>query len=129
LITCAPPRRPGNSHPNIVPDQAFPTAHGDMILTFGNDSPVRKFAELAAHPEWADYPRFATNNARVANREVLIPLIRQATVLHTTAECILSLARAGVPCGPINDLAQVFADPQVQARGLRGELPHTLAGT
>ena len=65
----------------------------------------------------------------MANREVLIPLIRQATVLHTTAEWILSLERAGVPCGPINDLAQVFADPQVQARGLRVELPHPLAGT
>lgn len=112
-----------------MPYQDFPTADGDMILTVGNDSQFRKFAELADHPEWADDPRFATNKARVANREVLIPLIRQATVLHTTAEWILSLERAGVPCGPINDLAQVFADPQVQARGLRVELPHPLAGT
>lgn len=129
LTTGVPPRRLGNAHPNIVPYQDFPTADGDMILTVGNDSQFRKFAELADHPEWADDPRFATNKARVANREVLIPLIRQATVLHTTAEWILSLERAGVPCGPINDLAQVFADPQVQARGLRVELPHPLAGT
>ncbi|WP_134547617.1 CaiB/BaiF CoA transferase family protein, partial [Pseudomonas aeruginosa] len=74
LTTGVPPLRLGNAHPNIVPYQDFPTADGDMILTVGNDSQFRKFAELADHPEWADDPRFATNKARVANREVLIPL-------------------------------------------------------
>ena len=99
LTTGVPPRRLGNAHPNIVPYQDFPTADGDMILTVGNDSQFRKFAELADHPEWADDPRFATNKARVANREVLIPLIRQATVLHTTAEWILSWSAPACPAG------------------------------
>jgi crotonobetainyl-CoA:carnitine CoA-transferase CaiB-like acyl-CoA transferase len=118
----------GNAHPNIVPYQDFPTADGDFILTVGNDGQFRKFAEVAGQPQWAYDPRFATNKLRVANRAVLIPLIRQATVFKTTAEWVAQLEQAGVPCGPINDLAQVFADPQVQARGLAMELPHLLAG-
>jgi crotonobetainyl-CoA:carnitine CoA-transferase CaiB-like acyl-CoA transferase len=129
LTTGIPPRRLGNAHPNIVPYQDFPTADGDMILTVGNDGQFRKFCELAGHPEWADDERFASNKARVAHRDVLIPLIRQATVMRTTAQWITALEQAGVPCGPINDLAQVFADPQVIARGLRVDLPHPLAGS
>ncbi|WP_296260409.1 MULTISPECIES: CaiB/BaiF CoA transferase family protein [unclassified Pseudomonas] len=129
LTTGTPPRRLGNAHPNIVPYQDFPTADGDFILTVGNDSQFRKFAEVAGQPQWADDPRFATNKQRVAYRVELIPLIRQATVFKTTAEWVSALERAGVPCGPINDVAQVFADPQVQARGLRLDLPHALGGT
>ncbi|OOG80067.1 CoA transferase, partial [Pseudomonas sp. A25(2017)] len=129
LTTGNAPKRLGNAHPNIVPYQDFPTADGDFILTVGNDGQFRKFAEVAGQPQWADDPRFATNKLRVANRAVLIPLIRQATVFKTTAEWVTQLERAGVPCGPINDLAQVFADPQVQARGLAMELPHVLAGS
>lgn len=128
LTTGNAPKRLGNAHPNIVPYQDFPTADGDFILTVGNDGQFRKFAEVAGQPQWADDPRFATNKLRVANRAVLIPLIRQATVFKTTAEWVAQLERAGVPCGPINDLSQVFADPQVQARGLAMELPHALAG-
>jgi crotonobetainyl-CoA:carnitine CoA-transferase CaiB-like acyl-CoA transferase len=128
LTTGVPPKRLGNAHPNIVPYQDFPTADGDFILTVGNDGQFRKFAEVAGHPQWADDPRFATNKLRVANRATLIPLIRQATVFKTTAEWVAQLERVGVPCGPINDLAQVFADPQVKARGLAMELPHALAG-
>ncbi|MBU3057176.1 CaiB/BaiF CoA transferase family protein [Pseudomonas indica] len=129
LTTGVPPRRLGNAHPNIVPYQDFPTADGDIILTVGNDSQFRKFCEVAGFREWADDPRFSTNQARVAHRAELIPLIRQATVFKTTAQWVALLEEAGVPCGPINDLAQMFADPQVQARGLRVELPHPLAGT
>lgn len=129
LTTGQPPRRLGNAHPNIVPYQDFPTADGDFILTVGNDGQFRKFCEVAGHAEWADDPRFASNQARVAHRAELIPLIRQATVFKTTAQWVAVLGQAGVPCGPINDLQQVFADPQVQARGLRIELPHPLAGT
>ncbi len=129
LTTGVPPRRLGNAHPNIVPYQDFPTADGDIILTVGNDSQFRKFCEVAGFREWADDPRFSTNQARVAHRAELIPLIRQATVFKTTAQWVALLEEAGVPCGPINDLAQVFADPQVQARGLRVELSHPLAGT
>ncbi|MNQ81220.1 Formyl-coenzyme A transferase [compost metagenome] len=128
LTTGNPPRRLGNAHPNIVPYQDFPTADGDFILTVGNDSQFRKFCEVAGHREWADDPRFTTNKARVAHRAELIPMIRQATVFKTTAEWVAALEEVGVPCGPINDLAAVFADPQVQARGLRVELEHPLAG-
>jgi crotonobetainyl-CoA:carnitine CoA-transferase CaiB-like acyl-CoA transferase len=129
LTTGVAPRRLGNAHPNIVPYQDFPTADGDFILTVGNDSQFRKFAEVAGQPQWADDPRFATNKQRVAHRVELIPLIRQATVFRTTAEWVLALERAGVPCGPINDVSQVFEDPQVLARGLKIELPHALGGT
>ncbi|MEN4826259.1 CaiB/BaiF CoA-transferase family protein [Pseudomonas sp. P39-UII1] len=128
LTTGTPPRRLGNAHPNIVPYQDFPTADGDFILTVGNDGQFRKFAEVAGQPQWADDPRFATNKLRVANRAELIPLIRQATVFKTTAEWVSQLEAAGVPCGPINDLAQMFQDPQVLARGLAVSMPHALAG-
>jgi len=128
LTTGVAPQRLGNAHPNIVPYQDFPTTDGDFILTVGNDSQFRKFAEVAGRPEWVDDPRFATNKLRVANRSELVPLIRQATVFKTTAQWVAQLEAVGVPCGPINDLAQVFADPQVQARGLAMQLPHALAG-
>lgn len=129
LTTGVAPKRMGNAHPNIVPYQDFPTADGDIILTIGNDGQFRKFTEVAGHPEWAVDARFATNQARVAHRQVLVPLIRQVTVFRTTAEWVALLEQAGVPCGPINDLAQVFADPQVQARGLRLDMTHPLAGS
>lgn len=128
LTTGVSPKRLGNAHPNIVPYQDFPTADGDFILTVGNDGQFRKFAQVAGYAEWADDPRFATNAARVANRLVLVPLIRQATVFRTTAQWVSELEAVGVPCGPINDMAQVFEDPQVQARHLAIELPHVLAG-
>ncbi len=129
LTTGVAPGRLGNAHPNIVPYQDFPTADGDFILTVGNDSQFAKFAQVAGHPEWATDPRFVSNQQRVANRTQLIPLIRQATVFKTTHQWVTELEVAGVPCGPINDLAQVFADPQVLARRLAIQLKHPLAGT
>ncbi|MBF7729012.1 CaiB/BaiF CoA transferase family protein [Pseudomonas sp. N040] len=126
LTTGVPPKRLGNAHPNIVPYQDFPTADGDIILAVGNDSQFRKFCEVAGCSELADDPRFASNKARVANREVLVPMLRQTTVFKTTAEWISLLEQAGVPCGPINNLAQVFEDAQVKARGLRLDMPHAL---
>lgn len=129
LATGAAPKRLGNAHPNIVPYQDFPTADGDFILTVGNDRQFRKFCEVAGKPEWADDSRFATNQARVAHRAELIPLIRQVTVFKTTAQWVGDLEQAGVPCGPVNDIQQVFADPQVVARQLQIELPHALAGS
>lgn len=129
LTTGIAPTRLGNAHPNIVPYQDFPTADGDFILTVGNDGQFRKFAEVAGQAQWADDPRFLTNKLRVANRAELIPLIRQATVFKTTAQWVSELEAAGVPCGPINDLAQVFDDPHVRARGLVTSLPHALAGS
>lgn len=128
LSTGQAPSRLGNAHPNIVPYQDFPTADGDLILTVGNDSQFRKFCVVAGHPEWADDSRFSTNAARVAHRTELVPLIRQVTVFRTTAEWVALLEQAGVPCGPVNDLAAVFADPQVQARGLQLRMPHPQSG-
>lgn len=129
LTTGVAPRRLGNAHPNIVPYQDFPTADGDFILTVGNDNQFRRFALAAGQGQWADDPRFASNAARVANRAALIPLIRQVTVFKTTAQWLMALEAVGVPCGPINDMAQVFADPQVLARGLAMTMPHGLAGS
>ena len=129
LTTGAPPQRLGNAHPNIVPYQDFPTADGNFILTVGNDGQFRRFAEVAGQPQWADDPRFATNKQRVAHRAELVVLIRQATVFKTTAEWVSQLEAAGVPCGPINDLSQVFQDPQVLARELAVSLAHPLAGS
>jgi len=129
LTTGVAPKRLGNAHPNIVPYQDFPTADGDFILTVGNDGQFRKFCEVAGHAEWADDPRFTSNVQRVAHRAELIPLIRQATVFKSTAQWLAALELVGVPCGPINDLAAVFADPQVLARGLRIDLPNSLGGT
>lgn len=129
LVSGTPPRRMGNGHPNIVPYQDFPTADGDMILAIGNDGQFARFCELAGHDEWAKDERFATNAARVKHRTELLPLLRRATVMKTTAEWIALLENAAVPCGPINDLAGVFADPQVRHRGLRVDMPHAAGGT
>ncbi|WP_457792673.1 CaiB/BaiF CoA transferase family protein [Pseudomonas syringae] len=128
LTTGVAPERLGNAHPNIVPYQSFPTADGDLILTVGNDSQFRKFAKVAGQSQWADDPRFLTNTLRVAHRAELIPLIRQVTVFKATAQWVAVLEAVGVPCAPVNDLAKVFADPQVVARGLAIELPHALGG-
>ena len=129
LTTGQSPRRFGNAHPNIVPYQDFPTADGDVILTVGNDDQFARFCEVAGHPEWAEDPRFATNRSRVEHREVLVPLLRQTTVMKTTAEWLAALEAVGVPCGPVNNLEQAFADPQAQACGLRREMDHPTAGS
>jgi crotonobetainyl-CoA:carnitine CoA-transferase CaiB-like acyl-CoA transferase len=117
-----------NGHPNIVPYQDFPTADGDMILAIGNDGQFARFCQIAGRPEWSTDERFATNSARVRNRTELLPLLRQTTVMKTTAEWIALLEKSAVPCGPINDLAGVFDDPQVKHRGLRVEMPHAAGG-
>jgi len=128
LVSGHAPERMGNGHPNIVPYQDFPTADGDMIVAIGNDGQFARFCDIAGHAEWASDARFATNAARVRHRTALIPLLRQATVMKTTAAWIALLENAAVPCGPINDLAGVFADPQVVHRGLRVDLPHAAGG-
>ena len=128
LATGVVPKRLGNAHPNIVPYQDFPTADGDMILAVGNDGQFRKLCAAIDHPEWPEDERFATNANRVANRKTLIPLLRQATVMRPTAEWIDIFSRAGVPCGPINTVDQVFSDPQVLARGMKVALEHQTVG-
>jgi crotonobetainyl-CoA:carnitine CoA-transferase CaiB-like acyl-CoA transferase len=129
LISGRVPGRMGNAHPNIVPYQDFPTADGDMVLAIGNDGQFARFCAVAGRAEWAADVRFTTNAARVAHRAVLVPLLRQTTVMRTTAEWIAALESQAVPCGPIHRLDAVFADPQVVARGLRVELPHPVAGS
>jgi len=129
LTTGVSPGRLGNAHPNIVPYQDFPTDDGYMILAIGNDAQFARFCEAAGDAPLATDARFATNKARVRHRAVLIPLLNKLTIRRTTADWIARLEALGVPCGPINTLADVFADPQVRSRGLRVDLPHPLAGT
>lgn len=129
LSTGALPQRMGNAHPSIVPYQDFATADGYMVIAVGNDGQFGRLCEALGHPEWSRDARFSTNAARVAARRELIALLHGMTVRQPTAHWVALLEQAGVPCGPINDLAQVFADPQVQARGMRVEMPHPLAGT
>jgi crotonobetainyl-CoA:carnitine CoA-transferase CaiB-like acyl-CoA transferase len=123
LNTGVAPRRQGNSHPSIVPYQDFPTADGAMLLAIGNDGQFARFCEAAGKPEWSSDARFSRNTPRVANREALIPMMAAVTRTRTTADWIESLGPVGVPCGPINDIAQAFADPQVNARDLVLEQP------
>ena len=128
LATGSNPRRMGNAHPSIVPYQDFTTADGHMILAIGNDGQFARFCEVAGRPELAADARFATNRARVENRAELIPLLNEITATRTTTEWIAQLEARAVPCGPINGLAEVFSDPQVQARGLAVKMPHPEAG-
>jgi formyl-CoA transferase len=129
LVTGTPPGRIGNAHQNIVPYHVFACADGHVILAVGNDSQFAKFCTAAGKPEWATDPRFAKNADRVRNRETLVPLIAAVVQLRTQRAWLDALEPLSIPCGPINRLDQVFADPQVIARGLRRDLPHTLAGT
>ena len=129
LATGVAPARIGNAHPNIVPYQVFACADGHLIVAVGNDSQFAKFCEAAGHPEWAADPRFARNSERVRNRAVLVPMIEAVVRTRTQRDWLEALEPRGVPCGPINTLDQVFADPQVIARGMRVDLPHPLAGS
>jgi glutaryl-CoA transferase len=128
LVSGVAPTRAGNAHQNIVPYQVFACADGHVILAVGNDGQFRKFCEVADRREWASDVRFATNAARVRNRDALVPLIDALMRGRTQREWIAALEDAGVPCGPINRLDQVFGDPQVRSRGMRIDLPHPLAG-
>jgi crotonobetainyl-CoA:carnitine CoA-transferase CaiB-like acyl-CoA transferase len=119
LATGTSPKRLGNSHPNIVPYQAFATADGHIILAVGNDRQFQRFCELVGRADLGYDPLYATNPARVANRQTLIPILTDVLAKRTTDEWIEDLAAVGVPAGPINDLERVFADPQVQARGMQ----------
>jgi crotonobetainyl-CoA:carnitine CoA-transferase CaiB-like acyl-CoA transferase len=128
LATGVSPKRLGNAHPNIVPYQAFKTADGDVILACGNDNLFRKFCEVADCKHLAADPRFATNDKRVENRAELDALLGEIFRKRSTRDWVEALEAAGVPNGPINTLAQVFAEPQAIARGLRLELAHPVAG-
>ena len=128
FATGTPPGRIGNLHPNIVPYQPFRTSDGEVIIACGNDNLYRKFCEAAGCPELAGDARFATNGKRVENRVALTRLLQEIFARRPTREWLELLEAAGVPNGPINDVAQVFEEPQVRARGVRVELEHPVAG-
>ncbi len=122
------PTRLGNEHPNIVPYKAMPTSDGWIILAVGNDAQYQRFCKFAGRPELAEDPRFVTNADRVRNRVAIYEILDEVTKLKSQSEWVDGLAELGVPCSPVNDLKQVFDDPQVIHRGARVEMPHPLAG-
>ncbi|WP_037585226.1 CaiB/BaiF CoA transferase family protein [Stenoxybacter acetivorans] len=126
LVSGNIPKRQGNAHANIVPYQVFDTKDGQMVLAVGNDSQFAKLCEILDHREWAADDRFKTNAGRVRNREIIISMLQSALSEKNVADWISPLEKAGVPCGAINNIAQTFAHPQVQHRGMKVELPHPL---
>ncbi|MBP0717541.1 CaiB/BaiF CoA-transferase family protein [Burkholderia sola] len=124
LASGKPPVRWGNAHPNIVPYQTFQTRDGWIIVAVGNDGQFRKFVETGGRPELADDERFATNPSRVRHRDTLVPILAEMVKARDKADWIGALEAAGVPCGPINDLDEVFDNEQVVARGMQVSLPH-----
>ncbi|MBR7964047.1 CoA transferase [Burkholderia vietnamiensis] len=124
LASGKPPVRWGNAHPNIVPYQTFQTSDGWIIVAVGNDGQFRKFVEAGGQPGLADDERFATNPARVRHRDTLVPILAEMVKARGKADWIGALEAAGVPCGPINELDEVFGNEQVIARGMQVSLPH-----
>ncbi|MGE8601991.1 CaiB/BaiF CoA transferase family protein [Bordetella trematum] len=122
------PRRAGNAHQNVVPYQVFAAADGHLIVATGNESQYRAYCHAIGAPGLAEDPRFVTNHLRVTHRDTLVALLADIMRQRTRDDWISRLEAAGVPCGPINDIAQAFAHPQAQARQLRRSLPHPLGG-
>ena len=120
------PGRAGNAHQNIVPYGVFPARDGHMILGIGNNSQLTKFLEIAGRPELMDDPRFKTNTLRVENREAVVAIISGITAMRDLDDWLADLEPAGVPSGSINTLDRVFADPHINARGMRVAIPHAL---
>jgi formyl-CoA transferase len=129
LVSGEIPKRYGNAHPNIVPYEPFKARDGWVALGVGTDHQWRRFCELAGCQELADDPRFATNPKRVENREVLVPLLQEVFKKKDAREWLNLLLEAGIPCAPINNVKEVFDDPQVRARDMVVEVPHPTAGT
>jgi len=129
LVTGVAPKRLGNSHPNIVPYQVFAASDGHLIVAVGNETQFARMCEVIGRPELARDARFATNAARVNHREEIVAILREIFAPRTMRHWLDALERVGVPCGPINTIADVFADPQVQERCLRLDLPHPATGS
>ena len=123
------PKRWGNAHPNVIPYQVFACSDGHIIIAVGNDSQFRKFCEALGVSDLGSDERFATNSNRIRHRAALIPLLEPLVKLRTRDEWVNALEAAGVPCGPINNIDQVFENPQVKARGIKVDIPHPLAGS
>lgn len=122
------PKRGGNRHPNIQPQDVFPCADGFFALAVGNDGQFGRLAEILGHPEWIKDERFATNPACVRNHPLLDPLLRTEFAGRQRHDLVAALDAAGVPCSPINTVPEVFAEPQVQHRQMLRKLPHPAAG-
>ncbi len=122
------PKRTGEYHPNLVPYQPFPTSDGQVIIAIGNNGQFARFCEAAGRADLAEDPKFATNPQRVANREELVAIICELTRTRTSRDWMESLVQVNVPCGPIQNIAEVFEDPQVKARGMKIELEHPQVG-
>jgi formyl-CoA transferase len=129
LCSGVSPHRWGNAHPNVVPYQTFQTSDSWIIVAVGNDGQFRHFVQVGGREHLADDPRFANNPARIENRAALIPLLAEMVKEKTKAQWISLLESAGVPCGPINNLQEVFENEQVIARGIELHVPHPRAGT
>lgn len=127
LVSGAAPGRLGNAHPNIVPYEVFPVADGHIIIATGNDGQYGRLCAILGAPELAHDERFADNAGRVAHRRELIPKLCALTLAFAKAELLARLEAEGVPAGPINTIAEVFADSQVKARGLRLDIPRAQA--
>ena len=123
------PGRQGNAHANIVPYQVFNAADGELILAVGNDTQFAKLCAVLGCPEIASDERYAKNANRVRHRDALLPLLQQRLVTRSVAQWVDVLQPEGVPCGPVNSIAQTFANPQVIHRQMRVDLPHPLAGS
>ena len=126
LVGAELPARLGNAHPNIVPYQAFAASDGFIILAVGNNRQFRQFCELAGQPELADQPEYASNSERVKNRATLCAIVAGLEVQNSAAFWLKELSERGVPCGPINSIDQVMADPQVKHRNMRTQIKHPL---
>jgi crotonobetainyl-CoA:carnitine CoA-transferase CaiB-like acyl-CoA transferase len=109
----------GNAHATVIPYDVFKASDGDFIIASGNDGQYQRLVQLLGRPELADDPRFRENKDRIANRVELTRILNELTLKLTRAELLDKLQAAGVPAGPINTLSEVFADPQVIARGMR----------
>ncbi|MFI4891041.1 MAG: CaiB/BaiF CoA transferase family protein [Steroidobacterales bacterium] len=123
------PQRMGNAHPNLVPYQVFRCRDADIIIAVGNDAQYAAFCECLGKPQLASDPRYARSGERTRNRQSLIPVVADVMLARNVAEWIPLLERSNVPCGPVNNIEQVFADPQVRHRHLQLSLPHAAAGT
>jgi crotonobetainyl-CoA:carnitine CoA-transferase CaiB-like acyl-CoA transferase len=128
LISGRPPRRAGNAHPNIQPQDVFQARDGYLVLAVGNDDQFGRFCEVLERPELARDERFKTNAGRVRNNALLMPLIAEILGTRDREHWVRACARAGVPCGPINTIPEVFADEQVKHRGMLIEIAHAVAG-
>ncbi len=128
LVSGKTPGRAGNAHPNIVPYQVFQTRDGYIIVAVGNDGQFARFCNVAECSELSADPNFVTNAQRVINRASLIPVLEKIVRRRKSDEWLSSLEAVGVPCGPINDIDQVFEDPQAIYRGLRWQAGHPVAG-